>query len=129
MVDNCPMQPQHEELKSAFADEEIVRIVSEPQKGISAARNTALKLSRAPIVCFIDDDALAHPNWLSELLTAFRSYGDNVGIVGGSYHRSGKALFLTGSKNGTLVTSPLLIGAGRHASQIRMNGSQMQHRI
>jgi glycosyltransferase involved in cell wall biosynthesis len=84
VVDNCPMQPQHEELKSAFADEEIVRIVSEPQKGISAARNTALKLSRAPIVCFIDDDALAHPNWLSELLTAFRSYGDNVGIVGGS---------------------------------------------
>ncbi len=84
VVDNCPVQPQHEKLKSAFAEEHAVRIVSEPRKGLSVARNTAVELSQAPIVCFIDDDALAHPDWLSELLTAFKRYGDKVGIVGGS---------------------------------------------
>lgn len=38
---------------------------------ISAARNAGLSVSAAPIVAFIDDDAVAEPSWLSRLTSPF----------------------------------------------------------
>lgn len=47
------------------------RLVIRTSNGLSAARNTGLQLSDAPLVAFLDDDALAGPGWLQEFLTAF----------------------------------------------------------
>jgi GT2 family glycosyltransferase len=38
--------------------------------GLSRSRNIGLAATRAPLVAFIDDDALAEPDWLAELVAA-----------------------------------------------------------
>src|SRR4051812_18196557 len=40
------------------------RAVTEPQLGLSQARNAALEASAADVVSFLDDDALAPATWM-----------------------------------------------------------------
>lgn len=47
---------------------------------LSLARNAALKESTAKVICFLDDDAIALPNWLAELVKVFDA--DNKGVIG-----------------------------------------------
>lgn len=52
-----------------------VRYEVEPTQGISFARNRAVRLASAcDFVAFIDDDEVAEPNWIDELLCAQREY-------------------------------------------------------
>jgi glycosyltransferase involved in cell wall biosynthesis len=46
--------------------------------GASATRNTGVAASRAELVAFLDDDAVASPHWLEALLSHFA----DVGVVG-----------------------------------------------
>ena len=52
----------------------------EPRRGISWARNTALRLAQrhGDWIAFIDDDEIADPAWLDELLAAVEEYGVKV---------------------------------------------------
>lgn len=54
---------------------------SEPQ-GLSGARNTALRVCRGEVVAFLDDDAVAEPTWLAELLAPLEA-DERVMVVGG----------------------------------------------
>jgi glycosyltransferase involved in cell wall biosynthesis len=49
----------------------IFRYVFEPAQGLSFARNRGTKEARGEIVAFIDDDAIADPDWLAQLLTTY----------------------------------------------------------
>jgi len=49
--------------------------------GISAARNIGVKNSHGEIIAFIDDDAVAYPNWMKNLIKKYEN--SNVGGVGG----------------------------------------------
>lgn len=52
---------------------DAVEIVANPDaRGLSSARNTAIARSRGDYIVFIDDDAVAHDQWLARLLFAFR---------------------------------------------------------
>jgi hypothetical protein len=44
-----------------------------PQKGPAFARNLGAKRTRAPLIAFIDDDAVADRNWLNTAVSAYRS--------------------------------------------------------
>lgn len=44
--------------------------------GFGAAINAALRRSRAPFVATLNDDAVAHPNWIGSLLAAIESSPD-----------------------------------------------------
>ncbi len=48
---------------------------------LSFQRNLGIKLSKGEIVCFIDDDTYADPNWLKELIKHYKDR--NVACVGG----------------------------------------------
>jgi glycosyltransferase involved in cell wall biosynthesis len=47
-----------------------LRVVREPRLGLSAARNRALAETAAPLVVFLDDDAVPRPGWLAALVAA-----------------------------------------------------------
>jgi len=49
---------------------EVVRNVLTP--GLSGARMTGARLATAPVIAFLDDDAVADPEWLEQLLEAYR---------------------------------------------------------
>jgi glycosyltransferase involved in cell wall biosynthesis len=55
----------------------------EPRAGLSIARNTGIRISRAEIVAFTDDDAVPDPTWAERLLSRFQQYSHDLGIVGG----------------------------------------------
>lgn len=47
------------------------RVVTEPQRGVSRARNAGIRAAAGNILAFLDDDSVAAPNWLPQLLAPF----------------------------------------------------------
>ncbi len=44
------------------------RYAVEPQAGVANARNTAVSLAKGAFIAFLDDDEVAKPNWLADLM-------------------------------------------------------------
>src|SRR5208283_5039376 len=44
------------------------RVVTEPRRGVSRARNAGIRAATGKIMAFLDDDSLADPDWLPLLL-------------------------------------------------------------
>jgi glycosyltransferase involved in cell wall biosynthesis len=69
---------------AAFAWPDGVRVIVSKRAGLSAARNLGVRHSLGEFVAFIDDDAVAHPDWLDAILHAFATDLDGrVAAVGG----------------------------------------------
>ena len=83
IVDNSPDQAAAMESGRRFQHIPNLRYVLEPTAGAPNARNMGAHLARGRFVAFLDDDAIAAPNWLRRLLAAFEAVGDRVGAVGG----------------------------------------------
>jgi GT2 family glycosyltransferase len=83
VVDNSGHAEQAQAFSQHYAGLKNVRFIHEKKPGLSNARNIGAHLARAPIVAYIDDDAIAAPNWASEVLAAFEEMGDAVAVVGG----------------------------------------------
>jgi glycogen(starch) synthase len=65
-----------------------IKVAACPEHNLSMARNIGIALASGEIVAFIDDDALAESEWLSDLVEAFRD--ETVGAAGGVvYDRTG----------------------------------------
>ena len=58
-----------------------VRLINQPNKGLSAARNVGLVASNGSIVAYLDDDAFPHRYWLRYLAAAFNR-STHVGVGG-----------------------------------------------
>ncbi|TVT16593.1 glycosyltransferase family 2 protein, partial [Amycolatopsis rhizosphaerae] len=52
------------------------------KRGLSGARNTAIGLAKGDVIAFLDDDAVAEPDWLAQLLAGYRD--PRVLAVGGA---------------------------------------------
>jgi glycosyltransferase involved in cell wall biosynthesis len=62
---------------------ERLRLVVCPFKGLSFARNAAISEARGTLLCYLDDDAIAAPEWLEQVWKAYEQY-PNAGVIGGS---------------------------------------------
>jgi glycosyltransferase involved in cell wall biosynthesis len=58
-----------------------VRVIETPQCGLAAARNTGMRAATGEIIAYIDDDALADPDWLTHVAKTFAS--GSFAAVGG----------------------------------------------
>jgi glucosyl-dolichyl phosphate glucuronosyltransferase len=59
-----------------------LRIILEDIPGLSRARNIGMREASAPLLAYIDDDAVAVPEWLESLVETFATVSDAC-IVGG----------------------------------------------
>ena len=59
-----------------------IRFVQEWKPGASIARNTGATLASSPLLCFMDDDAVAYPNFVEAILTFFTTHPNAVGMGG-----------------------------------------------
>ena len=50
----------------------VVLVLNEGAQGLSETRNVGIRASSGDIVAFIDDDAIAEPNWLENLIRPFQ---------------------------------------------------------
>lgn len=58
------------------------RYLTEPQQGASYARNTGAALASGEFLCFMDDDAVAEPDYLRQILRFFQEHPDAGGLGG-----------------------------------------------
>ncbi len=63
-------------------DPEVWKYRSEPEKGLSRARNCGIRHARGEIIAFTDDDVIVDPNWLSALWNTFESKPDVIAVQG-----------------------------------------------
>jgi glycosyltransferase involved in cell wall biosynthesis len=61
---------------------ERLRLVVCPIPGLSAARNAGIAAARGSYLCFMDDDAIAAPDWLQQVCESFDAHPE-TGVVGG----------------------------------------------
>ena len=88
VVDNSPDQFAAAAFGQQYHDDAVIRYLTEPMPGLSNARNVGTGAARANIVAFIDDDAIAAPDWARQIVDAFgefatRSGGMRPGLIGG----------------------------------------------
>jgi glycosyltransferase involved in cell wall biosynthesis len=69
--------------REAFFDRpEQLQLLHCPIKGLSFARNAGISHARGEVIAFLDDDAIAHPDWLAQIWETFSANPD-AGVVGG----------------------------------------------
>ena len=67
VVDNDPSDPRSAEVARRFG----ARVVPEPRRGLSAARNAGIRAASSPVVAFLDDDCRVEPGWLDDVAADF----------------------------------------------------------
>lgn len=83
VVDNASTDHTKETVAELLAEHpDQIRYVVESQPGVSFARNRGVEEARGHWIAFFDDDELAEPDWLSQLLNAAEE--KSVKCVGGA---------------------------------------------
>jgi glycosyltransferase involved in cell wall biosynthesis len=82
VVDNGSTDRTADILDAYDSPDMDVRLVEEPQKGLSRARNRALRVSRGQALLFTDDDVRVPDNWIEEMTTPILR-GDADAVAGG----------------------------------------------
>jgi glycosyltransferase involved in cell wall biosynthesis len=83
VVDNSPDHGRSHEISEDFDEIPNLTWVIEKTPGLSNARNVATAAATAPIIAFMDDDAIASPSWLERLAGAFAQFGEHAHMAGG----------------------------------------------
>ncbi|MER5635346.1 glycosyltransferase family 2 protein [Kitasatospora sp. NPDC002227] len=68
VVDHCPELAE----RLARHDPDARLVLSAERPGVSGARNTGLAAASGEILAFLDDDAVAEPDWTRQLLAPYR---------------------------------------------------------
>ena len=71
VVDNGSTDGTVEMVRRFAAAAPNLRLVEEPTRGLSHARNRGIAESRGELIAFFDDDAIAEPDWIDVLFGVF----------------------------------------------------------
>ena len=82
VVDNASTDSTPQLVNNLTAEIPNLRYVCETNPGLSNARNRGIREAAAPIVAFLDDDAIAERHWLTAMVEAFDTQPQPV-CVGG----------------------------------------------
>ena len=82
VVDNAS-NDDTEAVVESFRHLPNLRYIYEPILGLSQARNTGWHEARGEYIAFLDDDAIACPEWLERIVKAFETVKPRPGCVGG----------------------------------------------
>jgi glycosyltransferase involved in cell wall biosynthesis len=83
VIDNGSVDKTKEVATQEFSFLGNIFYIYEPQTGLNYARNTGLKNSRGKYIAYLDDDAIASPQWLENILNIFQNSAPNVACIGG----------------------------------------------
>ncbi|MEA5511207.1 glycosyltransferase family 2 protein [Crocosphaera sp. UHCC 0190] len=81
VVDNGSTDTTKQVVESRLSHPRL-KYVYEPILGLSVARNTGAQETTAPILAYLDDDAIASPQWLRVLVDAYQ-HQEKLAIAGG----------------------------------------------
>jgi glycosyltransferase involved in cell wall biosynthesis len=81
VVDNGSSDRTKEVVAERESDSRV-QYIYEPTLGLSIARNTGFKQARSQILAYLDDDAVASPQWLRILWNAYQE-NEKLAIAGG----------------------------------------------
>lgn len=92
VVDNNSTDDTQSVVKKTIRHHPNIRLVTERRQGLSFARNRGWKEARGRYVAYIDDDALAEPHWIEQIICFISNY-PMVSVFGGPYSRFSIAPF------------------------------------
>lgn len=81
VVDNASNDRTREVVEARLTDPRL-RYIYESELGLSVARNTGATLAKSEILTYLDDDAIASPQWLNTIYTAYQE-NSRLAIAGG----------------------------------------------
>ena len=83
VVDNGSTDATREVVTSEYSGVANLRYVYEPKLGHSQARNTGWQNAAGEYIAFLDDDAIASPEWLERIVDAFDTVHPKPACLGG----------------------------------------------
>ena len=81
VVDNASSDRTREVVESRLSKPRL-KYVYEENLGLYVARNRGAQETNAPILAYLDDDAIASPQWLKTIVEAYKS-NEKIAIAGG----------------------------------------------
>jgi glycosyltransferase involved in cell wall biosynthesis len=83
VVDNASSRTEREFLVNGLATLPV-RFEEQPLPGVSHARNMGASLARSEWFAYVDDDALAFPDWVVRARSLVAAAGERDGLIGGA---------------------------------------------
>ena len=83
VIDNSSTDDTSSVIESERTERPVFRHVHEPAIGVSHARNAGWQNARAKYLAYLDDDAIAEPQWLERMLDFLERTEPQPGAVGG----------------------------------------------
>lgn len=86
VVDNASSDRTRNVVEDRLVEDRLpnsrLRYIYEPVTGLSVARNTGARVAESAILAYLDDDAVASPQWLQALYDAYQTH-EKLAIAGG----------------------------------------------
>lgn len=83
VVDNASSDRTREMIEERMLYSANLQYIYEAKRGTNFARNSGLYKALGKYIAFMDDDAIASPQWLERIVHAFETIVPTPGIVGG----------------------------------------------
>ncbi|WP_299487753.1 glycosyltransferase [Acaryochloris sp. IP29b_bin.137] len=83
VIDNCSTDETKKVVTAELVNIPNLHYIYEPKLGLSQARNTGWQHAKGKYIAYLDDDAIANPQWLEDVCKAFEEIQPQPGCVGG----------------------------------------------